>query len=123
MLYQVKFHGRVVEFADEHGKKTYQWVDSDDVMAMAYDYPIPGYDTGTVNNMRLWAAKASRDFDLKYFNEGNYIRAVEDKNDSENLSKVLDELRPYAPDDPVASQLVRRTVTTRGAFEVSDLSP
>jgi starch phosphorylase len=89
VLYQVKFHGRVVEFADEHGKKTYQWVDSDDVMAMAYDYPIPGYDTGTVNNMRLWAAKASRDFDLKYFNEGNYIRAVEDKNDSENLSKVL----------------------------------
>jgi starch phosphorylase len=89
VLYQVKFHGRVVEFADEHGKKSHQWVDGDDVMAMAYDYPIPGYDTGTVNNMRLWAAKASRDFDLKYFNEGNYIRAVEDKNDSENLSKVL----------------------------------
>ena len=34
-------------------------------------------------------AKASRDFDLKYFNEGNYIKAVEDKNESENLSKVL----------------------------------
>jgi starch phosphorylase len=89
VLYQVKFHGRVVEFADAHGKKSYQWVETDDVMAMAYDYPIPGYDTGTVNNMRLWAAKASRDFDLKYFNEGNYIAAVEDKNDSENLSKVL----------------------------------
>jgi starch phosphorylase len=89
VLYQVKFHGRVVEFADESGKKSHQWVETDDVMAMAYDYPIPGYDTGTVNNMRLWAAKASRDFDLKYFNEGNYIRAVEDKNDSENLSKVL----------------------------------
>lgn len=89
VLYQVKFHGRVVDFADEHGQKRHQWVDTDDVMAMAYDYPIPGFDTGTVNNMRLWAAKASRDFDLKYFNEGNYIRAVEDKNDSENLSKVL----------------------------------
>ncbi|MBI5898898.1 MAG: glycogen/starch/alpha-glucan phosphorylase [Rhodocyclales bacterium] len=89
VLYQVKFHGRVVEFAEDHGRKSHQWVDTDDVMAMAYDYPIPGYDTGTVNNMRLWAAKASRDFDLKYFNEGNYIRAVEDKNDSENLSKVL----------------------------------
>jgi starch phosphorylase len=89
VLYQVKFHGRVVDFADENGKKRHQWVDTDDVMAMAYDYPIPGFDTGTVNNMRLWAAKASRDFDLKYFNEGNYIRAVEDKNDSENLSKVL----------------------------------
>ncbi|MCK9381476.1 MAG: glycogen/starch/alpha-glucan phosphorylase [Sulfuritalea sp.] len=89
VLYQVKFHGRVVDYADEHGQKNYQWVDTDDVMAMAYDYPIPGYDTGTVNNMRLWAAKASRDFDLKYFNEGNYIAAVEDKNESENLSKVL----------------------------------
>ena len=89
VLYQVKFHGRVVDFADEHGQKRHQWVDTDDVMARAYDYPIPGFDTGTVNNMRLWAAKASRDFDLKYFNEGNYIRAVEDKNDSENLSKVL----------------------------------
>ena len=41
----------------------------------------------------------------------------------ENLSKALDELRPYAPDDPVASQLVRRTVTTRGAFDVTDLVP
>ena len=89
VLFQVKFHGRVVEFGDEQGKKSYQWVETDDVMAMAYDYPIPGYDTGTVNNMRLWSAKASRDFDLKYFNEGNYIRAVEDKNESENLSKVL----------------------------------
>ena len=89
VLYQVKFHGRVVNFTDDKGQKCFQWVDSDDVMAMAYDYPIPGYGTETVNNMRLWAAKATRDFDLGYFNEGNYIKAVEDKNESENLSKVL----------------------------------
>ena len=56
---------------------------------MAFDTPVPGFDTPTVNNMRLWSAKASRDFDLKYFNEGNYIKAVQDKNESENLSKVL----------------------------------
>ena len=89
VLYQVKFHGRVVNYADEKGQARFHWVDSDDVMAMAHDYPIPGYDTATVNNMRLWAAKSTRDFDLGYFNEGNYIRAVEDKNESENLSKVL----------------------------------
>ncbi|MBI5937762.1 MAG: glycogen/starch/alpha-glucan phosphorylase [Betaproteobacteria bacterium] len=89
ILYQVKFHGHVVSYADEHGRPCCHWVDTDDVMAMAYDYPIPGYGTETVNNMRLWAAKASRDFDLRYFNEGNYIKAVEDKNESENLSKVL----------------------------------
>ena len=89
VLYQVKFGGRVVQFADEHGVPRHHWVDTEDVMAMAYDTPIPGYATPTVNNMRLWAAKASRDFELKYFNEGNYIKAVEDKNESENLSKVL----------------------------------
>ncbi|MBI2961702.1 MAG: glycogen/starch/alpha-glucan phosphorylase, partial [Betaproteobacteria bacterium] len=89
VLYQVKFNGRVVQFSDEKGVLRHHWVDTEDVMAMAYDTPIPGYATATVNNMRLWTAKASRDFDLNYFNEGNYIKAVEDKNESENLSKVL----------------------------------
>ena len=89
MLYHVKFHGHVINYNDEHGLQRSSWVDSDDVMAMAYDTPIPGYANRTANNMRLWAAKASRDFDLGYFNEGNYIKAVEDKNESENLSKVL----------------------------------
>lgn len=89
VLYQVKFNGRVVQYADEHDVERHHWVDADDVMAMAFDTPIPGYGTKTVNNMRLWAAKATRDFELRYFNEGNYIKAVEDKNESENLSKVL----------------------------------
>ncbi|MCX7176928.1 MAG: glycogen/starch/alpha-glucan phosphorylase [Proteobacteria bacterium] len=96
VLYQVKFNGRVMQFSDEKGVLRHHWVDTEDVMAMAYDTPIPGYATNTVNNMRLWAAKASRDFELKYFNEGNYIKAVEDKNESENLSKVL------YPDDSTA---------------------
>lgn len=89
VLYPVKFYGRVVDYTDEKGQRRHQWVDTDDVMAMAYDTPIPGFGTNTVNNMRLWAAKASRDFDLSYFNEGNYIKAVEEKNQSEDLSKVL----------------------------------
>ena len=89
VLFQVKFHGHVIQYADEHGVQRHHWVDTDDVMAMAYDSPIPGYATNTVNNMRLWAAKATRDFELRYFNEGNYIKAVEAKNESENLSKVL----------------------------------
>ncbi|MEW5943642.1 MAG: glycogen/starch/alpha-glucan phosphorylase [Pseudomonadota bacterium] len=89
VLYPVKFYGRVVQYPDEHGNIRHHWIDTEEVMAMAYDTPTPGYDNNTANNMRLWAAKASRDFDLKYFNEGNYIKAVEDKNESENLSKVL----------------------------------
>jgi starch phosphorylase len=89
VLFPVKFGGRVVQFRDEDGRTRFHWVDTEDVMAMAFDTPVPGYDTQTVNNMRLWSAKASRDFNLKYFNEGNYIKAVEEKNESENLSKVL----------------------------------
>ncbi len=88
-LYPVRFGGRVVTFKDDHGKLRHHWVETDDVMAMAYDTPVPGYRNDTVNNLRLWSAKASRDFDLRYFNEGNYIKAVADKNESENLSKVL----------------------------------
>jgi len=56
---------------------------------MAYDVPIPGYGGHTVNNLRLWTAKSTREFDLKYFNAGNYIEAVRDKAESETLSKVL----------------------------------
>jgi len=88
LLYPVYFGGEVIEYG-EQGHKGYDWRNKEDVMAMAYDIPMQGYATTTVNNLRLWAAKSSRDFNLQYFNEGNYIKAVEDKNCSENLSRVL----------------------------------
>ncbi len=88
-IYRVKFFGASTEYCDDDGRAHHQWVGTEDVIAMAYDTPVPGYANNTVNNMRLWAAKASRDFNLQYFNEGDYIKAVEDKTLSENLSKVL----------------------------------
>src|SRR5262249_48491962 len=60
-----------------------------EVMAMAYDTPVCGYNNDTVNTMRLWQAKSPRGFDLSYFNHGDYIRAVEDIALTENISKVL----------------------------------
>ncbi|MGZ8218375.1 glycogen/starch/alpha-glucan phosphorylase [Methylomagnum sp.] len=89
VIYRVQFCGRSEEYRDDSGRTRQRWVDSEDVMAMAYDMPVPGYGEGTVNNLRLWSAKATRDFELRYFNEGNYIKAVEQKTQSENLSKVL----------------------------------
>jgi nucleotide-binding universal stress UspA family protein len=89
VLFPVRFGGRVTQFTDERGDSRFHWVDGEEVMAMAFDTPVPGYGTNTVNNMRLWSAKASHDFNLTYFNEGNYLKAVEEKNESENLSKVL----------------------------------
>ena len=88
-LYPVKFYGHVVEFYDENGHREHHWVDSETVMAMGYDVPIPGFQTDTVNNLRLWAAKATREFNLEYFNVGDYERAVEEKTATETLSKVL----------------------------------
>ncbi|MEE4378479.1 MAG: glycogen/starch/alpha-glucan phosphorylase [Candidatus Competibacteraceae bacterium] len=89
VMYSVHFGGRSVEYTDEQGRIGHDWQAAETVMAMAYDMPIPGYACNTANNLRLWSAKASRDLDLTHFNEGNYLKAVEDKSQTETLSKVL----------------------------------
>jgi starch phosphorylase len=89
VLFPVRFGGRVIHYRDREGCLRADWTDTREVMAMAYDTMVPGFATNTVNNMRLWAAKSSREFDLKHFNEGEYVHAVEDKYFSENLSRVL----------------------------------
>jgi len=89
LLYPVKFGGSVVEYRDRNGRLLYDWRPGKRVMAMAYDTPIPGYGTATVNNMRLWSAKATRELDLRSFNAGDYIHAVQEKTLSENLTRVL----------------------------------
>lgn len=88
-LYNVKYYGNVIQSTGPDGKLTSEWTDTQDVMAMAYDIPIPGYANNTVNNLRLWAAKSTREFDFEYFNHGDYIKAVQDKQKTETISKVL----------------------------------
>jgi starch phosphorylase len=58
-------------------------------MAEAYDQIIPGFDTDATNTLRLWSAQASSEINLGKFNQGDYFAAVEDKNHSENVSRVL----------------------------------
>ncbi|MDP1765534.1 MAG: glycogen/starch/alpha-glucan phosphorylase [Methylotenera sp.] len=86
--YNIKFYGSVVKYACETGE-TQHWVDAEHVVAMAYDVPVPGFGGDTVNSLRLWSAKAAREFDLSHFNDGNYEKAVQERNDTENISKVL----------------------------------
>ncbi len=88
-LQPVHFYGRVERTMGPDGRVRHAWVDTDAVMAMAYDMLVPGYGTETVNTLRLWAAKSTREFDFHHFNSGDYIHAVQDKNDSELISKVL----------------------------------
>jgi len=86
--YNIKFYGYVVKYPTETGEEQH-WVDAEHVVAMAYDVPVPGYGTETVNSLRLWSAKAAREFDLGHFNDGNYEKAVEERNATESISKVL----------------------------------
>jgi starch phosphorylase len=88
-LYPVKFYGNVHQYFDSRGDFHCDWANTQDVMAMAYDTPIPGYGNNTVNNLRLWSAKSTREFNLDYFNHGDYERAVADKAHSETISMVL----------------------------------
>ncbi len=88
-LYPVQFYGEVHQYTDPNGILRNDWINTESVMAMAYDTPLPGYGNHTVNTMRLWAAKSTREFNLEYFHSGDYIGAVEDKILSENISKVL----------------------------------
>ena len=87
--YVVNFYGKVEEYFDEKGQAHRRWADTENIIAMAYDTPVPGYDNNTVNNLRLWSAKSTREFDLNYFNDGDYIKAVSAKSVSENITKVL----------------------------------
>jgi starch phosphorylase len=84
----VRFGG-IVEERHDNGHIRVHWTGGEQVVGMPYDTPIAGYGGNTVNTLRLWRARASNDFDLQYFNEGDYEKAVLDKNRSETISKVL----------------------------------
>ncbi|BCQ32986.1 MULTISPECIES: glycogen phosphorylase [Erwinia] len=82
--YKVRFGGRI----QQEGSRA-RWVETEEVLATAYDQIIPGYDTDATNTLRLWGAQASNEINLGKFNQGDYFAAVEDKNHSENVSRVL----------------------------------
>ena len=101
-LYSIRFYGHVTHYQNEEGKEVSRWVETQDLIAMAFDNLISGYRSETVGNLRLWSARASRDFDLSTFNQGNYMDAVKEKTTSENLAKTL-----YPDDSTFVGQELR----------------
>lgn len=87
--YNVPFYGNSHAYHDDNGDLRFNWKDTHDVLAVAYDTPIPGYKNDVVNNLRLWKASSSSSIDLKSFNQGQYIDAVRDTQLNENISRVL----------------------------------
>ncbi|HJV36207.1 glycogen/starch/alpha-glucan phosphorylase, partial [Geomonas sp.] len=85
----IRFGGRCEYARNEAGGYGYRWVDTHEVLAIPYDFPIPGYRNGTVNTLRLWKAAATDAFDFDEFNAGSYPESVAMKNAAENITMVL----------------------------------
>ncbi len=86
---RVQYHGRTEFYRDAKGISRARWVDSNDVLAVPFDVPVPGYRNDTVNVLRLWSAAATDEFDLGEFNAGSYTESVAAKNAAENITMVL----------------------------------
>ena len=95
--YPVHYGGRTVQ---RNGHV--EWVDTQHVNATAYDTVIPGFATSATNTLRLWSARAPEELDLSAFNQGDYQRAVEARNASENVSRLL-----YPDDSTLAGRELR----------------
>lgn len=85
--YEVRFYGSAKRLNDGSGRAI--WEGGQEVLAVAYDVPIPGCDTRNTNNLRLWESKPKRGFDLNSFNAGDYERAVESSNSAAAITSVL----------------------------------
>lgn len=97
--YPIKFYGNVVQGSD--GKK--QWIGGEDILAVGYDVPIPGYKTKTTINLRLWSTKVHSDkFDLRSFNLGEHSKAIETMKNAEKICYIL-----YPGDESIEGKTLR----------------
>jgi starch phosphorylase len=85
----IPVYGHVEDGQDRDGNYNPMWMDWAVLVGVPYDMPVVGYGAKTVNYLRLYTARASDEFDIQIFNQGDYIRAVEQKIESEKVSKVL----------------------------------
>jgi glycogen phosphorylase len=85
----VQIYGHVEHRFNDAGDYTPKWVGSRTVEGVPYDVPICGFGGNTVNFLRLWEARSSKELDLSAFNEGGYVEAVRQKALDETISKVL----------------------------------
>lgn len=85
----VRMGGRCEAFMDKDQRYRIRWVDTQDVLGVPHDTPIAGFANNTVNNLRLWQCRATKEFDFQEFDQGDYEKAVQKKTESENISKCL----------------------------------
>lgn len=86
---QVQLYGYVENVFDDEGNYRPQWRGTRTILGIPFDIPIAGFDTRTVNFLRLWESRSAETFNLDAFNRGGYSEALEAKNRGETISKVL----------------------------------
>ncbi len=86
---RVGFGGHTESYYDETGQFQVRWIPESQVVGVPYNILVPGYKTKMVNTLRLWRARAAQEFDLRTFNAGDYVNAVQQQIASETISKVL----------------------------------
>ena len=59
------------------------------VLAVPYDVPVIGYGTPNINTLRLWQCEAVEELDFNAFNNQDYLRALEQKNKAEDITRVM----------------------------------
>ena len=100
--FSVGYGGTVEMTTDASGRLRPLWKPAQCVRGVPYDTPISGYQTTTVNRLRLWKAEAIESFDFKAFDTGDYMGAVREKLLSETITKVL-----YPSDDTPEGKRLR----------------
>ena len=98
---EVHFGGHV-DAVEVDGVTKYVHRDYNTVEAVPYDMPIVGYDTATVNTLRMWSARSPKRIDLNSFGQGKYVQAVEEIELAETISKVL-----YPEDNHYEGKMLR----------------
>ncbi|MGV8091486.1 MAG: glycogen/starch/alpha-glucan phosphorylase [Mangrovibacterium sp.] len=85
----VGFGGYTETYTDDTGDTRHRWIPAQVVKGVPYDTLEMGYQVPSCNFLRLWKSEAVESFDFSSFNHGDYLRAVMEKVESENISKVL----------------------------------
>ncbi len=96
----VHFDGNINDWWD-NGFHHIEYTNYQTVRAVPYDLMVAGKDGKTVNALRLWSAEC-QDFDMSAFNQGDYLRAIEQRAMTENISKVL-----YPADNHIEGKSLR----------------
>ena len=97
----IKYYGDIVE-KNFGGKLRFHHDNYESVIAMPYDVPLPGHESGTVNTLRLWSAESPQQFDYGSFSSGDYLNAVSRKYSAEAISEVL-----YPDDSNYENRMLR----------------